>query len=75
MGWGELYAVSHSVDLCWTVTDWFHSVSVRGTEAAKWDKDTWGPLEDLAKNHPDAGVHFQGMSERYCMIDSKANVA
>ncbi|PKY08742.1 D-amino-acid oxidase [Aspergillus campestris IBT 28561] len=34
-------------------------VSVRGTEAAKWDKDTWGPLEDLAQNHPDAGVHFQ----------------
>ena len=26
MGWGELYAVSHSVDLCWTVTDWFHTV-------------------------------------------------
>ena len=38
-----------------------HSVSVNGTEAAKWDADTWGPLADLAKNHPEAGVHFQGM--------------
>ena len=36
------------------------SVSVGGTEAAKWDKDTWGPLADLARNHPEAGVHFQG---------------
>ncbi|KIW11299.1 hypothetical protein PV08_10599 [Exophiala spinifera] len=34
-------------------------VSVRGTDAAEWDKATWGPLEDLARNHPDAGVHFQ----------------
>ncbi|RMZ85836.1 hypothetical protein DV737_g428, partial [Chaetothyriales sp. CBS 132003] len=34
-------------------------VSKRGTEAAQWDRDTWAPLADLAKNHPDAGVHFQ----------------
>lgn len=37
-----------------------YSVSVRGTAAAEWDKNTWGPLEDLAQNHPEAGVHFQG---------------
>ena len=37
-----------------------HSVSIRGTAAAEWDKNTWGPLEDLAQNHPEAGVHFQG---------------
>lgn len=36
------------------------SVSARGTTAAQWDKDTWAPLADLAQNHPDAGVHFQG---------------
>lgn len=36
------------------------SVSSRGTEAAEWDKNTWAPLADLARNHPDAGVHFQG---------------
>ncbi|RFU35463.1 hypothetical protein B7463_g881, partial [Scytalidium lignicola] len=35
-------------------------VSVRGTKAAEWDKNTWSPLEDLAANHPEAGVHFQG---------------
>ena len=34
---------------------------MRGTKAAEWDKNTWGPLEDLAQNHPEAGVHFQGM--------------
>lgn len=38
------------------------SVSERGTPAAKWDKDTWAPLEDLARNKPEAGVHFQGLS-------------
>ncbi|KAJ5522617.1 hypothetical protein N7527_006732 [Penicillium freii] len=34
-------------------------VSISGTDAAEWDKNTWGPLEDLAINHPGAGVHFQ----------------
>ncbi|KAH6885177.1 D-amino-acid oxidase [Thelonectria olida] len=34
-------------------------VSVRGTTAADWDKNTWAPLADLAQNHPEAGVHFQ----------------
>ncbi|ORY16130.1 D-amino-acid oxidase [Clohesyomyces aquaticus] len=34
-------------------------VSVRGTESENWDMETWAPLADLAKNHPDAGVHFQ----------------
>ena len=36
-------------------------VSVSGTRAAEWDRNTWPPLEDLARNHPEAGVHFQGM--------------
>jgi hypothetical protein len=35
------------------------SVSYTGTDSAEWDKNTWGPLEDLARNHPDAGIHFQ----------------
>ncbi|KAE9972626.1 hypothetical protein BLS_001904 [Venturia inaequalis] len=34
-------------------------VSVRGTAASEWDRNTWAPLEDLAANHPEAGVHFQ----------------
>lgn len=36
-------------------------MSERGTPAAQWDKDTWAPLEDLARNKPEAGVHFQGV--------------
>lgn len=43
-------------------------MSIRGTQAAKWDKDTWGPLEDLATNHPEAGVHFQGKSSRRIFV-------
>ena len=39
------------------------SVSIRGTKAAEWDRNTWAPLEDLAQNHPEAGIHFQGMLE------------
>jgi hypothetical protein len=34
-------------------------VSARGTEAQDWDRNTWPPLFDLAKNYPEAGVHFQ----------------
>lgn len=30
-----------------------------GTPAQEWDKNTWAPLADLARNHPEAGVHFQ----------------
>lgn len=43
------------------------SVSVRGTQAAEWDKNTWAPLEDLARNHPEAGVHFQGRTGKLLM--------
>ncbi|KIW69284.1 hypothetical protein PV04_05166 [Phialophora macrospora] len=31
----------------------------RGSKAAEYEKETWAPLEDLARNHPEAGVHFQ----------------
>lgn len=41
-------------------------VSVKGTQASEWDRNTWGPLEDLARNHPEAGVHFQRM-DRYLL--------
>ncbi len=34
-------------------------MSVKGTDAADWDKNTWPPLQDLAQSHPEAGVHFQ----------------
>lgn len=35
-------------------------VSVRGTQAAEWDKRTWAPLLSLALNRPESGVHIQG---------------
>ncbi|KAL8692111.1 MAG: hypothetical protein Q9218_002807 [Villophora microphyllina] len=34
-------------------------ISEAGTEAAEWDKNTWPELETLARDHPEAGVHFQ----------------
>lgn len=37
-------------------------VSVRGTQAAEWDKKTWARLLDLALNRPEAGIHIQGAS-------------
>ncbi|KAI4107684.1 MAG: hypothetical protein LQ339_002590 [Xanthoria mediterranea] len=37
----------------------FWPISEAGTEAAEWDKTTWPELEDLARHHPEAGVHFQ----------------
>jgi D-amino-acid oxidase len=50
-----------------------YRVSTRGSRAAEWDKNTWGPLEDLAQNHPEAGVHFQGMftSFRFTQISER----
>ncbi|KAH8431068.1 FAD-dependent oxidoreductase [Aspergillus melleus] len=42
-------------------------VSIRGTRASEWDGQTWIALEDLARNYPDAGVHFQE-----CQIHSRA---
>ncbi|MCJ1300564.1 hypothetical protein MMC08_003361 [Hypocenomyce scalaris] len=34
-------------------------VSEKGSKQAEWDRNTWPELEDLAKNHPEAGLHFQ----------------
>ncbi|KAL8807908.1 MAG: hypothetical protein Q9182_000374 [Xanthomendoza sp. 2 TL-2023] len=35
-------------------------ISGAGTEAAEHDKSTWPELENLARHHPESGVHFQG---------------
>ena len=40
------------------------SVSSKGTPAADWDRNTWPELEKLARHHPEAGIHFQGMSNK-----------
>lgn len=44
---------------CWAGANYF-AVSKEDTEAAEWEKNTWPPLYRLAKEHPEAGVHFQG---------------
>ncbi|KAI9754170.1 MAG: translation initiation factor eIF-2B subunit alpha [Chaenotheca gracillima] len=40
-------------------TDGRFSVSITGTEAAEWDKNTWPELNRLAADVPEAGVHYQ----------------
>ncbi|KEF53179.1 D-amino-acid oxidase [Exophiala aquamarina CBS 119918] len=50
-------------------------VSERGTPAAKWDRDTWAPLEDLARNKPEAGVHFQECEIYNRSIDANSATA
>ncbi|KAK0390068.1 hypothetical protein NLU13_3641 [Sarocladium strictum] len=50
-------------------------VSVRGTRAAKWDENTWAPLEDLAQNHPEAGVHFQECEIKNRVKDAESATA
>jgi D-amino-acid oxidase len=35
-------------------------VSIRGTQAAEWDRKTWARLLDLALNRPESGIHIQG---------------
>lgn len=34
-------------------------VSIMGTDAAKYDADTWPVLDELAKSHPESGMHYQ----------------
>jgi len=44
-------------------TDHYQRQAVEGTKAAQWEKETWFRLESLARNNPEAGIHFQGYSE------------
>ncbi|KAJ5217770.1 uncharacterized protein N7469_011395 [Penicillium citrinum] len=43
-------------------------VSLRGTDAAEWDKATWKVFHELAVNHPESGIHFQD-----CEIRNRSN--
>ena len=61
MGRSKLSAVS-DVNLCDVFLRLASRVSQEGTEAAEWDRNTWPELRNLAENHPEAGVHFQGRS-------------
>ncbi len=37
-------------------------MSASGTDAAEWDKNTWPELDRLAREVPEAGVHYQGLA-------------
>lgn len=39
------------------------SVSVKGTDFESYERRTWPELQRLAKDVPEAGIHFQGMLE------------
>ena len=32
----------------------------KGSDQARWEKETWPALEKLAREVPEAGVHIQG---------------
>ena len=44
-----------------------YSVSAEGTDAAKWDMNTWPELQKLAEHHPESGVYFQGLDHLYIL--------
>ncbi len=50
--------------MCQVAANMTHTcrVSASGTEAAKWDADTWPELDRLVKHVPEAGIHHQGMT-------------
>lgn len=35
---------------------------VSSEDGSRWEKDTWPELARLAKDVPEAGIHFQGLS-------------
>ena len=35
-------------------------MAVKGTEFASYERNTWPELERLARDVPEAGIHFQG---------------
>lgn len=37
-----------------------YRVGKLGSPQGEWERATWPYLAELAKNHPDAGIHFQG---------------
>lgn len=41
-----------------------NSVAKEGTPAEEYERNTWPELAKLAKDHPEAGVHFQGAIRR-----------
>lgn len=38
-----------------------HRVGQENSKIGQWEKATWPHLQELARNCPEAGIHFQGM--------------
>lgn len=74
MGRGQLHAVSYQVNQgqCFRKSNKLYpiSVSLRGTDAAEWDRKTWEVFNKLALNCPESGIHFQGRIELFAYRDS-----
>jgi D-amino-acid oxidase len=41
----------------------FESVGKENTPSQDYERNTWPELAKLAQDHPEAGVHFQGMPQ------------
>ncbi|RMJ25135.1 D-amino acid oxidase [Aspergillus sp. HF37] len=50
----------YDIEYCspWAGANYF-PVGKPGTSHEKWERATWPFIEELTKNHPDAGIHFQ----------------
>ena len=59
MGWSQLFAVSHSILVLHMVLMLCRFSTKEGN---RWEKGTWLELARLAKDVPEAGIHFQGES-------------
>lgn len=52
-----------------------HRVSAEGSAGARRETNTWPVLEELARNHPEVGIHFQGNdTPSLCVPNNQANL-
>ena len=72
MGWCELFAVRKNTcttlpvsirtsNLVSSPEADLESVGKEGTPSQEYERTTWPELAKLAQDHPEAGIHFQGM--------------
>ena len=43
----------------WAGANYVPLMTVAGERANSWERNTWPVLEDLARNSPESGIHFQ----------------
>ena len=60
MGWSKLSSVCHKITLITRDADSNALFSFSTKEGSRWEKGTWPELARLAKDVPEAGIHFQG---------------